>query len=134
MRTWLNDTFVHEAFREEELTRILTATVTADQDPEINTKQGYDTNDRVFLLSSMEAERYFVSNQERQCEATQYAFAQGAYRHPKLGTCKWYLRTMGNEESCAADILDDGSINRRGVRSEFSDDAVRPALWINLDT
>lgn len=41
--------------------------MTADKNPQYGTEAGNATEDKVFLLSSIEAERYFDSDSERQC-------------------------------------------------------------------
>lgn len=59
LRSWLNKSFLNDAFSESEKANIL------------NT-----STDQVFLLSADEAENYFSSNSARQCQGTEYCRAQ----------------------------------------------------------
>lgn len=64
LRSWLNHDFFYSAFSEKEQTIILTTTVSADENPEYNVNPGSDTQDKMFLLSILEADKYFNSNRE----------------------------------------------------------------------
>ena len=108
-------------------------TVTADKNPSYSTDPGRNTTDKVFLLSITEANKYFGSDDARQCAGTAYCYAQGAYKNDKNGNCWWWLRSPGFHSFCAAIVGNDGDIdNGPGVNIDIS--AVRPALWINLDS
>lgn len=137
LRSWLNSSFIDSAFSADEQSQILTATVTADENPEYNTSSGNDTEDRAFLLSISEAEQYFDSDEVRMCAPTSYANAQGALVYDSYTTadggaaCYWWLRSPGKSSYNAAGVFRDGSINADGYRVDYSS-AVRPALWINL--
>ena len=65
LRSWLNSTFYDNAFSGEEKERILAITVGADKNPSFGTDPGGITTDKVFLLSAVEAGRYFASDPER---------------------------------------------------------------------
>ncbi len=134
LRTWLNDTFLKDAFSTEEQVRIPTVTVTADKNPGCVTDPGKDTQDKVFLLSIPEVEKYFASDAKRQCKPTAYAIAQTCYVNSN-GICWWWLRSPGYDSDYAAYVGygDYGSLNHYG--SSVDDDlGVRPALWVNLDS
>lgn len=140
LRKWMNGTFLNKAFNAEEQAQIQNTTVSADKNPEYNTNPGNATTDKVFLLSINEVEKYFNSDEARKCAPTAYAKAQGAYTSDSYktasgaATCWWWLRSPGYSQSYAAYVLYDGSLNCTGnfVNSDY--DAVRPALWINLDS
>ena len=140
LRKWMNGTFLNKAFNAEEQAQIQNTTVSADKNPEYNTNPGNATTDKVFLLSINEVEKYFNSDEARKCAPTAYAKAQGAYTSDSYktasgaATCWWWLRSPGNNQGSAADVNIDGSVNYRGTNVNFDDDAVRPALWINLDS
>ena len=135
LRKWLNNGFLVTAFSDEEKEKISTVTVPADKNPQYSVSAGVDTRDKVFLLSVTEAKEYFQSDEDRICEATEYAAANGAYISETDGaeTCWWWLRTPGNNQSSAAYVGSNGSIhcfvNR--VSNEYT--CVRPAMWINLE-
>ena len=125
LRTWLNGTFLKKAFSAEEQARIPTVTVTDDKNPVYGTDPGKNTQDRVFLLSIPEAEKYFASDQERQCKPTAYAVGLRAL-------CWWWLRSPGDSSNSAAIVLDEGPAFVGGRRVSIQNCAVRPALWIDL--
>ncbi len=134
LRKWMNGTFLNEAFSEAEKPIIPTVTVSADKNPEYSTNPGNATQDKVFLLSITEANQYFSSDSTRQCEATAYAEAQGAYVNSSNGNCWWWLRSPGYSQSLAAYVLNYGDVNEFGNYVYSSNSAVRPALWIDLES
>lgn len=140
LRKWMNGTFLNKAFNAEEQAQIQNTTVSADKNPEYNTNPGNATTDKVFLLSINEVEKYFNSDEARKCAPTAYAKAQGAYTSDSYktasgaATCWWWLRSPGFTQSCAASVRYDGSVNYRGYDVDYDNGAVRPALWINLDS
>lgn len=140
LRKWMNGTFLNKAFNAEEQTQIQNTTVSADKNPEYNTNPGNATTDKVFLLSINEVEKYFNSDEARKCAPTAYAKAQGAYTSDiyktasGAATCWWWLRSPGLNQNYAAYVLNDGSVYYFGDCVDTVIDAVRPALWINLDS
>ena len=70
LRTWANDTFLKGAFSADEQQQILSANVSADENPEWIVDPGNATIDKVFLLSIEEAEEYFATNESRRCSLT----------------------------------------------------------------
>ena len=58
-RTWLNDTFFHTAFSADEQAKILTSTVDNPANPFFDATDSSPTNDKLFLLSIQEADKYF---------------------------------------------------------------------------
>ena len=138
LRNWLNNDFINAAFTAEERAMIPTVTVSADMNPEYNTNPGNATKDRVFLLSIVETEKYFTSDEARKCVPTEYAISNGAYTsdsYTKGGkvTCWWWLRSPGNSQSYAAYVLAGGSVYGYGHRVNNDYTSVRPALWISID-
>ena len=117
LRTWLNESFLDEAFTKEEKNRIQTVTVSTDS--------GSDSHDRVFLLSVPEVEMYFESNEAQQCEPTAFAKANGCSR-------RWWLRSPGANSRSSAYVYGVGSISRRGIIAGYDRVAVRPAVWIEI--
>ena len=144
LRKWLNGTFLNTAFSESERILIPSVVVNADKNPDYSTSSGNNTNDQVFLLSVTEASKYFSSDTVRQCQGTNYCYAQGAYKGSN-GNCWWWLRSPGQSSYSAANVSYVGAIKSSGqydrqfgssytVSSSVkgSDGAVRPALWIDL--
>ena len=132
IRQWLYQDFLREAFTGEEQNAILVTEVDNSKSQGYSgwdTNGGLNTQDRVFLLSYEEANNYFESNDARCCEPTDFVKAKGAYVDEK-GTCGWWLRSPGSDQSDAARVSPDGSLGKiYSVYNEYS--AVRPVLWIS---
>ncbi len=137
LRKWLNGTFFNAAFIAEEQAQIQNTTVSADKNPNSKYNPGNSTNDKVFLLSITEAEKYFPTDESRKCAPTAFAKAQGAYISDKTAsgeaTC-WWLRSPGYKRYYAAVVNHVGSVYCTGSDVNCDSDCVRPALWINLDS
>lgn len=133
LRQWLNNEFLNTAFSADEKSRIPAVTVPADKNPSHDTDPGNATQDKVFLLSITEANRYFGSNSERACKPTMYATAKGAFVSSTDGNCKWCLRSPGLNQYFAAYVNSSGVILEFGYFIYVDSEAIRPALWINLD-
>lgn len=133
LRKWLNSDFLNAAFSADERTMIPTVTVSADKNPEYSTSPGNETQDQVFLLSITEANKYFTSDSARVCKPTAYALVNGPYESDS-GNCWWWLRSPGGLQYRAAHVDHYGGVNESGSYVIYSNVAVRPALWINLDS
>lgn len=139
LRKWLNNEFFYNAFTENEQKRIL---VTDVENP------NYNTQDRIFLLSYDEAEKYFEF-EERGAETTAYAREQGSWflsekegaesddRHINNGL--WWLRYpdyVDEEDEWLYDGLScvnfDGYIEVSADEVTAANCSVRPAIWIKL--
>ena len=137
LRSWLNNEFYNSAFSSADRSKIKTTLVTADKNPSYSTNPGNYTNDKVFLLSITEAEKYFKTDEERVCAPTAYAKANGAYTSSSYtvngkATCWWWLRSPGGSQGHAASVLNDGGVYYTGYNVNSDNDCVRPALWITL--
>ena len=134
IREWLNNDFYNDAFSDDEKAVIPTVMVSADENPSY--KYGYvgnDTQDKVFLLSYLEAKNYFSSSRARVCVSTTYAERKGATKTSSSNMCPWWLRTSGSTQNSAACVLSSGDMSASGrIASEFSR-GVRPAMWIDLN-
>lgn len=128
LRTWLNTFFLNTAFNSAEKDGILLSDVTADNNPECETAyQGNNTKDKIFLLSAKEVEKYFYSDEERECEPTEFAFAQGAYNG-------WWLRSLGacSKKATCVSLSFLSSYSYYDELVDALNYAVRPALWTNI--
>ena len=137
LRKWLNEDFLNSAFSDGEKAMIPTLTVSADKNPDYSTEPGNATQDKGFLLSITEANRYFKTEEERMCVPTAYAKANGAYMSSSytkggVATCWWWLRSPGLFQHLAADVYRDGSVISRGYNINNGHGGVRPAMWIEL--
>lgn len=146
LRSWLNSTFFENAFGMEEQNVILTTTVDNSAD------QGYsgwdisgtnDSEDKVFLLSYREANRYLnvtynKDNIKARVAPTAYALAQDARTNDSYKTEDgetvgvWWLRSPGMSTFYAGVINYVGS-QKNHQTVDTGDILVRPALWLNLE-
>ena len=138
LRKWLNNDFINAAFSDDEKAMIPMVTVSADKNPRFDTDPGNATQDQVFLLSIVEAEKYFASDEARMCIPTEYAISNGVstsdeYTKDGKATCWWWLRSPGCSELYAARVCDDGDVDWFGGGVGGYDRAVRPAMWITID-
>ena len=108
-------------------------TVSADKNSGYATNPGNTTQDKVFLLSIDEVNRYFASDETRLCQPTEYAVANGAWKGDS-GNCWWWLRSPGNAQSYAADVSTVGRVGGSGNYILNGGGTVRPALWIDLNS
>ncbi len=139
LRTWLNDTFLNEAFTSAEQEKIQNTEVFTKIESGYwhHTNSGVTTTDRIFLLSGDEVRKYFSSNDARLCAPTDYAIAQGAYTSDDYtsggkAACWWWLRTPGGGYVEAEVVFDDGHILLGGDPVDGNDVYVRPAMWIDI--
>mgnify|MGYP004683336161 FL=1 len=119
---------------------IPTVTVSADKNPNCDTDPGESTQDKVFLLSVTEANRYFKNGEERVCGSTAYAKANGVYAandyttESGVAACWWWLRSPGEYQGIPAAVDCVGGVSS-SLNSNFINHVgfgVRPALWIDL--
>ena len=108
-----------------------------------NASGGNNTQDKVFLLSYAEANKYFgvtydnSSNTKSRVAPTAYAIAQGAFTYSYDKTADstdagwWCLRSPGNYQDRAAGVDTVGSLGNSSVSNVSG--SVRPALWVNID-
>ena len=96
---------------------ISTVTVEAHKNPEYNTDSGNAVQDKVFILSVEEANRYFKNEEERQVISRE----------------RWWLRTTGSNSTFAAVVSYDGTIDAGGFRVDNTKVYVRPAMWIDIN-
>lgn len=133
---WLNKDFFEEAFNSQEQKIILNSFAPEyEESYTISVDTSDDTGDKVFLLSIIEVEKYFHSNEEVMAFPTEYTLSLGAgYDHDiKGGPCWWWLRTPGDNTGKAADIRSDGTVNYEGYPVASGNFSIRPALWLSID-
>lgn len=136
IRSWLNSTFLVDAFETEEQAAILSHVV-SNQNTEGNsawgTSSGKDTDDRIFLLSYKEASSYFSTKDNLKLTGTEFARERGAkyLGITSLGIAEtdWWLRSPGKKQSDASYVDIRGSIGSQQVTNKVG---IRPALWIDL--
>ena len=134
LRKWLNSTFTNTAFSSDELAVIST------DNPSNAEVSSYEANaeDRVFLLTILDAREYFANDADgnsaaRTCRPTAYAKAQGLWTFEGDafdGNCRWWLRSPGDDALNAAYVGFNGRVYNFGRTVNHDDTAIRPALVI----
>lgn len=126
LRKWLNNTFLNSAFTTEEQKQIVITNVTVDK----NSTYITTTQDKIFLLSTTEAQKHFSSDSKRQCLPTTYAKSKGAFVGVQYADNTWFWLRSVNDNHCCAGVGASGEIGG----NLFTDaNAVRPAMWISLE-
>lgn len=130
LRKWLNNDFFCAAFpNNEERKRIVEVTVPTDGNPRYDhVDSGNDVQDKIFLLSIAEANKYDTA---RVCKPTAYAVACNVHTGV-YGNSRWWLRSPGRTQGYAAYVDSDGEISYKGLYVDYRSFAVRPAMWIEL--
>jgi len=128
LRKWLNTSFLSTAFDEEELSCILTSNLSAEPNSEHLTPGGNDTQDKVFILSACQAEKYLINDGERIALATEQVLLQDSGE--TSGPINWWLRTPGYYGYRAVVVSQDGRIDYDGYSASRGNIAVRPAIWV----
>ena len=146
LRTWLNVTFYNKAFSSDEQAAILTTSVDNGKNQgysKWSTSGSNNTEDKVFLLSYAEANKYFgvtydnISNTKSRVAPTAYAIAHGTWTSSSNKTADgtdagwWWLRSPGNYQDFAAVVDTDGSL--RNITVNYVSGSVCPALWVNIE-
>lgn len=132
LRSWLNTSFLNNAFTYSEQSSIADSYVSAQANPEYADRDpGKDTTDKIFILSTSEADYYLNNADLRKCTATAYAEAQGVTNyHEENGNCWWWMRNPGYHHNRAVHTYIDGSWNYDGAAVHRDDLAVRPVMWV----
>jgi len=129
LRQYLNNDFFNK-FNEQCRNKILTADILTSGSK--NYYQGsfsmgkipltVNTKDKIFLLSTDEAEKHFRDNSER------------IAREPKGEAMLWWLRSFADGHACG--VSSGGGVNQgieiNGYKSMRYIAGVRPALWLSL--
>ena len=103
--------------------------------PDFTTDGGKDTDDKIFLLSYAEADRYFGADTPRECVPTSYAMYRGVLVAQDSNvdgrlTGRWWLRSPGKR------VTDAGIIDQYGtlewMYAYLEEGMVRPVLWVDM--
>lgn len=132
IRKWLNNYFYKIAFTDAEKSKILTTTLKNTPNQQHGTSSGNDTNDKIFLLSADEVQKYYKTFNETRCQVTLFAKNNGAYCDGAYFGY-WWLRTAGQFPQNASYIFYTGGISQMGYDVTGTIFGVRPAMWISLE-
>ena len=142
IRSWLNNDFYQNAFSADERGSVKTTTVTAEPSPEYpNVPAGGDTEDKVFLLSIKEAEKYFKDDMARMCSPSEALVNGGGFTVSKRPwyakhnySCLWWLRSPGMDKLKIAYVDKGGVIKTSGSQIDYNNNTcIRPAVRIVTD-
>lgn len=133
IRQWLNNDFINESFTAEEQKhiRLVNIVTTVYSNP----LERFTTEDRVFLMSAEEVEKYFPSRADRLASPTEFANKQ--YDEAKTyDYIRWFTRNHNDVYGGYSHI----SINTNKWQSEglfeewrYKKPAfIRPAMWIKV--
>jgi len=146
LRTWLNGEFMNNAFNAKEQEVILITNLDnrrAQGYSEWNTNGGKNTQDKIFLLSYAEANKYLAvtwkdtANMKSRTSFTEYARQAGAWTDYGYKTTEkkragwWWLRSPGHLQSFTACVGMSGSLDNY-INTSLG--CVRPTFWINLES
>ena len=144
LRAWLNDGFLRWDFSDEERNAILVTAVKNGPDQGYSgwdTGGGNDTEDKVFLLSYAEANRYFgVTPEDRGNVKARVRPTGRAVNASKTGdalsedgmpAASWWLRSPGHNLSHVAVVGMEGELDEVGVGSMII--CTRPAMWLDIN-
>ena len=136
IRAWLNGSFYDSAFSDSEKARIHEVLNSNPDNPVYGTASGNDTEDKIFLLSISEVEKYLPTDFFRRCSATDHAKENGldvcVYADRSNGNIRWWLRSQGFSGEHISIVTAYGKIFRKGYSVNDDSIAVRPALWLDL--
>ena len=117
IRCYLNDDFFN-TFDDSQKNKILKTKVINNKNHYTNTTGGNDTEDKIFLLSNDEANKYFRDSSERR-----------AFKDNK--ECWWWLRSPGGDNGFSTFVDLDGNISKGGGNVEINL-GIRPAMWLKF--
>ena len=140
LRTWLNSTFVSNAFSEEEQEAIQNTEVVNKNNLYWNMGEENNTIDAVYLLSIAEVadvtygfdSKWNESSKTREAQNTAYAKECGAWKSANAGW-RW-LRSPGHLTSSAAYVDSSGVVSSTGANVYCYNVAVRPVLHLKLSS
>ncbi|WP_373481739.1 DUF6273 domain-containing protein [Acetobacterium sp.] len=119
LRLWLNDIFLNSAFSTEQQSLIAMSNLTNANNPKYATNGGNNTQDKVFVLSVVEVEKYSLYTKDWT---------------PSSGSNGWRLRTPGKYGSYAATVYNyDEYIDYFEYSSTTEPYPIRPAIWVYMN-
>ncbi|MBR3863907.1 MAG: hypothetical protein IKJ19_02170 [Clostridia bacterium] len=140
LREWLNNNFYNSAFSTSQRGSILLSAVDNSLASTGDTSNDFvcnNTQDKVFLLSRVEAEAYIEAGANFIKSASQYSLAQGFSLHNNHNNA-WWLRTphyYDHNNQGRSSLLIDGDMTVAMVgstESNYADVGVVPVIWLSI--
>ena len=130
IRTWLNDSFMREAFSDDNRSLILQSSIICDyylEDEGASIQESGEVFDNIFLLGLEDVMGYRLDDEILVCKTSEYVRKNGI----RTGICCWWLRSANmNRDHTSQIIRTDGSISDSSYTQL---NGVRPALWVRAD-
>lgn len=136
LRSWLNDSFLNEAFTSRQQESILEVTLKNTPNVLFDTDGGADTQDKVFLLSLVEYYYYLSGSsvQDLLDGPTEYAIQNSDGALTDADDAFWWLRTPGKTRRFGASVgCGDGKVYSEDAVT-CPDNTARPAIWVDIRT
>ena len=130
LRKWLNEQFYFEAFYPEEMALIKTQTIGNRRKTIIGMHGGVSTEDKVYLLSLEELEKFFPTADMKKTKVSPY-LRQGRSDANTAGYGSWWLRSSSILPFRALYVDNAGQVQYKKVYGFRT--AVRPVIRINID-
>ena len=131
LRKWLNGFFYEHTFSQSEKQYILETENQNEGNYESGVGSTEKTQDKVFLLSASEAEKYFATNQDRIATGTEFSYGQYLSNSSENGMM-WWLRSPGYYDYRASIVYENGTIDYDGFSTNRNCVAIRPAVWLKF--
>lgn len=130
IRTWLNDSFMREAFSDDNRSLILQSSIICDyylEDEGTSIQESGEVFDNIFLFGLEDVMGYRLDDEILVCKTSEYVRKNGI----RTGICCWWLRSANmNRDHTSQIIRTDGSISDSSYTQL---NGVRPALWVRAD-
>lgn len=144
-KDYRNNSFVNMAFNDQERTAIKTNLIENKDHPDKKTPGGSNTSDKIFFLSLWDAvnEKYgfpytYAFSNTRMALNSDYAEKQGARIEDNtdgvIKNGRWWLRSPGADSARASYGQRHGGVDDTGMGVNNTTGAVRPALYLNLNS
>jgi hypothetical protein len=154
IRKWLNREFIDTAFLAGEEEAILLSDITTPNNTKYGTEGGKDSQDKIFLLSTIETEEYFKDDEDR---ISRFTWTEEDWEYyseilkkdlhiekkdlkvvkesmsedfePGLKEETWWLRSPGQGNGYAEFVYNSGDYDNTRIYSLLG---IRPAMWVAL--
>ncbi|MDR0249638.1 MAG: DUF6273 domain-containing protein [Oscillospiraceae bacterium] len=140
IRAYLNGEF-YNGFSATDRTKIADTHNVNKDNQWYGTSGGADTTDKIFLLSLEEVVKYFGDSGQLangNPDDNSYYMIDDQYNNARIADNSgysaawyWWLRSPGDGSDDAAFVDYDGYVNVNGGIVDYSDNGLRPALWLN---
>ncbi len=141
IRAYLNNEFFSSAFSAAEQERIVTTKVENRDNPVHGTSGGADTEDKVYLLSLEEVQRYWDITEDVETfydglygQATEYCMSRPIWLEiDGVNRCWWWLRSCGSNDTQAAEVGSMGYLSFNGGAVTTAERAIRPVIHVTVE-